>query len=321
MSQDNNEALSQEQPVEINRNQNESPNTLKDQNGDKSEQVPAQKQEKHPGNEHEMKLKPQYLAPWYKGSNKLLNKVAIITGGDSGIGRSVAILFAREGAKVVISYLNEDEDAKETQYLVEKEGSKAILFKADLKIKQNCIDLVETTIKHYGQLDILVNNAGEQHATEDILEITEENFINTWHTKFFSMFWITQQALNYLKEGSSIINTSSVTAYAGKDTLVDYASTNGAIVAFTRSLALQLASKKIRVNSVAPGPIWTPLIPSSFGKDLSEEKIKEFGKSTPLGRPGQPEEVAPSYVFLASQDSSYYTGQTLHPNGGKIVNA
>jgi len=301
-----------EQPVQF---------TLKEQEGKKPEEVPAQKQEKHPGNEHEMKSKPQYLAPWYKGANKLENKVAIITGGDSGIGRSVAILFAREGANVVISYLDEDTDAKETQSLVEKEGRKALLFKGDLKIKQNCIDLVETTIKQFGQLDILVNNAGEQHATEDIREITEENFLNTWHTKFFSMFWITQCALNYLKEGSCIINTSSVTAYSGKNTLVDYASTNGAIVAFTRSLALQLVSKKIRVNSVAPGPIWTPLIPSSFGKDLSEKTVEEFGQNTPLGRPGQPEEVAPTYVFLASQASSYYTGQTLHPNGGKIVNS
>jgi len=247
-------------------------NTIEEQSGAKPEQVPAQKQEKHPGNENEMKLKPQYLAPWYKGTNKLENKVAIITGGDSGIGRSVSILFAREGANVVIAYLDEDEDAKETKYLVEKEGSKALLFRGDLKIKQNCIDLVETTIQHFGQLDILVNNAGEQHCTEDIREITEENFLNTWRTKFFSMFWITQQALNYLKEGSVIINTSSVTAYSGKDTLVDYASTNGAIVSFTRALALQLASKKIRVNSVAPGPIWTPLIPSSFGKDIDEKK-------------------------------------------------
>jgi NAD(P)-dependent dehydrogenase (short-subunit alcohol dehydrogenase family) len=166
-----------------------------------------------------------------------------------------------------------------------------------------------------------VNNAGEQHATKDIREITEEDFLNTWHTKFFSMFWITQQALHHLEEGAVIINTSSVTAYAGKDSLVDYSATNGAIVAFTRSLALQLAPKKIRVNSVAPGPIWTPLIPSTFGKDLSEESVEEFGQNSTLERPGQPEEVAPTYVFLASQDSSYYTGQVMHPNGGKIVNA
>jgi len=287
----NDQPQNKEQPVSM--------DTLKEQKGDKPEQIPAQKQEKHPGDEHKMKIKPQYLAPWYKGTNKLKGKIAIITGGDSGIGRSVAILYAREGANLVISYLNEDKDAQETQKLVEKEGGKAILFRADLKIKDNCIKLVETCIKEYGQLDILVNNAGEQHATEDICEITEENFNNTWHTKFFSMFWITQHALNYLKEGSVIINTSSVTAYSGKDTLVDYASTNGAIVAFTRSLALQLAPKKIRVNSVAPGPIWTPLIPSSFGKDLSEKKIEEFGTNSTIGRPGQPEEVAPSYVFFS----------------------
>jgi len=308
----NTDAQASEQPVQA---------TIKDQQGKKPKQIPAQQQEKQPGNEHEMKIKPQYLAPWYKGSGKLENKVAIITGGDSGIGRSVAILFAREGAKITISYLDEDIDAKETKDLVEKEGSEALLVRSDLKIKKNCIDLVEKTVKHFGKLDILVNNAGEQHATKDIQEITEEDFMNTWHTKFFSMFWITQQALNYLEEGGVIINTSSVTAYSGKDSLVDYSATNGAIVSFTRSLALQLAPKKIRVNSVAPGPIWTPLIPSTFGKDLSEKTVEEFGQNSTLERPGQPEEVAPTYVFLASQDSSYYTGQVLHPNGGKIVNA
>jgi NAD(P)-dependent dehydrogenase (short-subunit alcohol dehydrogenase family) len=295
--------------------------TYSEQESKKPSSVSAQKQDEHPGKEHAMIEKPQYMALWYKGTGKLKDKVAIITGADSGIGRSVAILYAREGAKVVIAYLNEDIDANETRILVEKEGSEAYLFRGDLKLKKNCLSLIDKTISHYGKIDIIVNNAGEQHATYNIEEISDDDFMNTWYTKFFSMFWIIQYSLKYLKQGSCIINTSSVTAYKGKDTLVDYSATNGAIVAFTRSLALQLSSRGIRVNSVAPGPIWTPLIPSSFGKDLSESKVKEFGKNTPLQRPGQPEEVAPSFVFLASQDSSYYTGQVLHPNGGEIVNS
>jgi len=278
-------------------------------------------QDKQPGLESDMIVKPQYDAPWYIGSNKLLNKVAIITGGDSGIGRSVAILYAREGAKVVISYLNEDEDAQETKNLCEKEGAKVLLIKSDLRLKQNCIDLVEQTIKHFGQLDILVCNAGEQHVHEDIRDITDEELMSVFQVKFFSMFWLTQKALEYLKENSCIINTASVNAFMGHGTLLDYTASNGAIVSFTRSMALQLASKKIRVNGVAPGPIWTPLIPSTFGKESSKLNITQFGKQVPMQRAGQPEEVAPTYVFLACEDSSYYTGQFFHPNGGKIVNA
>jgi len=284
-------------------------------------EVPAQKQDKHMGDEHEMKPQPQYSAPWYKGSGKLKDKVAIITGGDSGIGRAISILYAREGAKLVISYLNEDIDAIETEKCVINEGSQCLLIKSDLRKKNNCCQLIKDTIDKYGAIDILVNNCGEQHCHEDIKDINDEELMSTFETKFFSMFWITQYALEYMKEGSCIINTSSVTAYSGMPLLIDYTATNGAIVSFTRALALQLASKKIRVNSVAPGPIWTPLIPSTFGKDISSKKVSEFGKDVPMKRPGQPEEVAPSYVFLASKDASYFTGQTLHPNGGKIVNA
>jgi len=278
-------------------------------------------QEKQPGLEKDMIIKPQYDAPWYKGTNKLLDKVAIITGADSGIGRSVAILYAREGAKIVIAYLDEDEDAAETKKLCQKEGAQVLLLRLDLRSKQNCVELINETIKHFGRLDILVNNIGEQHIHKDIREITDEELESVFKTKFFSMFWCTQAALEYLKEESCIINTASVNAYMGHADLLDYTATNGAIVSFTRSMALQLASKKIRVNGVAPGPIWTPLIPSTFGKEKSKLGITQFGKEVPMQRAGQPEECAPTYVFLASQDSSYYTGQFFHPNGGKIVNS
>jgi len=278
-------------------------------------------QNKQPGIEKDMIIKPQYEASWYIGTNKLLNKVAVITGGDSGIGRAVAILYAREGAKIVIGYLNEDEDAEETKKLCEKEGAQVLLCRLDLRSKENCYNLIEQTIKQFGSLDILVNNAGEQHVHKDIREISDDELLSVFSTKFFSMFWCTQAALNYLKEGSCIINTASVNAYMGHQELIDYTASNGAIIAFTRSLALQLASKKIRVNGVSPGPILTPLIPSTFGKESSAFSMTTFGKNFPMQRAGQPEEVSPSYVFLASQDSSYYTGQFLHPNGGKVVNA
>lgn len=265
-----------------------------------------------------MNPEPMYDAPWYKGSGKLAGQVAIITGGDSGIGRSVAVLFAREGANVCINYFQSDDDAQKTKQLVEKEGTKCLPIKADISVKSNCNMIVETTVQQFGRLDILVNNAAKQRVRENISEITEEQLVETFRTNIFSMFFMVQAALPHLcKTKGKIINTTSVTMFKGKQQLLDYSSTKGAITAFTRSLSANLASEGIRVNAVAPGPIWTPLIPASF----SAKEIEEFGQSVPLGRPGQPEEVAPSYVFLASHDSSYITGQTLHPNGGTIVNA
>jgi NAD(P)-dependent dehydrogenase (short-subunit alcohol dehydrogenase family) len=280
-------------------------------------QRPAQSQPEQPGIESEMRPRPKADDKSYRGSGKLRGKVAIITGGDSGIGRAVAIFFAREGADVVIVYLNEHDDAQETARLVEKENSRAILFSGDIGDEDFCRQVVEQTIEKFGSLNILVNNAAEQHPQESLSNITKEQLERTFRTNIFSQFYMTKAALEHLKEGDCIINTASVTAYRGSPSLVDYSSTKGAIVAFTHSLALQLAEKKIRVNAVAPGPIWTPLIPASF----NAKKVSTFGSDTVLGRAGEPEEVAPSYVFLASDDGSYYTGQVLHPNGGDIVNA
>jgi NAD(P)-dependent dehydrogenase (short-subunit alcohol dehydrogenase family) len=273
--------------------------------------------EKMPKNDQEYKMDPppEYSAPWYKGSNKLKDKVAIITGGDSGIGRSVAILYAREGASVAIIYLQNDKDAKETKQLVEKEGRKCLLLKGDVSKKKSCEEFVKSTVEEFGQLDILVNHAGIQYVHDDFSKITEEQLRHTFEVNVFSQFFMAQAALPHLKKGSSIINTSSVNSYKGNEKLMDYSSTKGANTAFTYSLAQNLASEGIRVNSVAPGPIWTPLIPSTF----DGQHLKDFGKNTPLGRPGQPEECAPAYVFLASHDSSYITGQTIHPNGGRVV--
>jgi len=280
--------------------------------------VPPQEQSKHPGLEHEMKPEPMYSAPWYKGSEKLINKKALITGGDSGIGRSVAILFAREGADVAITYYQyEKKDAEKTKSLVEKEGRKCIILDCDLTQRDSCFNIVNSTISQLGGLDILVNNCAWQQEFDDFTQITAENLDKTFKTNIYSYFWVTQAALPHLKEGSTIINTTSVNAYKGHKTLIDYTATKGAIVAFTYSLSQNLAQKGIRVNGVAPGPIWTPLIPSSFDKD----KVKEFGKHVPLGRPGQPEEVAPSFVFLAARDSSYITGQIIHPNGGVVTHS
>lgn len=279
-------------------------------------ELPPQ-QQTPPGHQTQMSPQPSSEHPAYVGSNKLADKVAIITGGDSGIGRSVAIYFAKEGAHVVVVYLSEDTDAKQTQKEVEVEGRKCLLIKGDIGVENFCQDVIQKTITEFGRLDILINNAAEQHPQESLEEITSEQLERTFRTNIFSMFYLTKAALPFLKEGSSIINTTSVTAYRGSDHLLDYSSTKGAIVAFTRSLAENLASKRIRVNAVAPGPIWTPLIPSTF----PSEHVESFGKDVPLGRPGQPEEVAPSFVFLASNiDSSYITGQVLHPNGGEIVN-
>ncbi|MHB9134661.1 MAG: SDR family oxidoreductase [Armatimonadota bacterium] len=278
--------------------------------------LPPQHQEQQPGVTGEMHPKPEEKRPLYKGSGKLQDKVALITGGDSGIGRSVAILFAREGADVAIVYLNEHEDAQQARQMVEKEGRRCILIAGDIGDEQFCAQAVDKTVAEYGKLDILVNNAAEQHPQQNLEEISREQLARTFRTNIFAMFYLTQAALKHLKEGSTIINTTSITAYRGSPDLLDYSSTKGAIVAFTRSLSLNLEKRKIRVNAVAPGPIWTPLIPATF----PEEKVEKFGENVPMQRPGQPDEVAPCYVFLASDDSSYISGQTLHPNGGYVVN-
>jgi NAD(P)-dependent dehydrogenase (short-subunit alcohol dehydrogenase family) len=269
-----------------------------------------------PNRESEMRPRPKAKDEKHRGSGKLEKKVALITGGDSGIGRAVAIAFAREGADVAIGYRSEKEDAEETVRLVEEEGQRCIAIAGDVGDEGFCKDMVQRTLDEFGRLDILVNNAGEQHPKESIEEISSEQLERTFRTNVFSMFHLTKAALPHLKEGSVIINTTSVTAYKGSGHLLDYSATKGAIVTFTRSLALQLADRKIRVNGVAPGPIWTPLITSTFPK----EKVETFGADVPMKRPGQPEEVAPSYVFLASDDSSYMIGQILHPNGGTVVN-
>jgi len=280
------------------------------------ESVPAQQQDQRPGIESEMTPRPQADRPEYRGSGKLSGKVALITGGDSGIGRSVAIHFAKEEADVMIVYLNEHGDAEETKRLVEAQGRRCELMPGDIGSEQFCQQAVQQTVSKLGKLDIVVNNAAEQHPQNSLEEISEQQLERTFRTNIFSMFFLTKAAMPHLKEGSTIINTTSVTAYRGSPELLDYSSTKGAIVAFTRSLSKSLAEKKIRVNGVAPGPIWTPLIPSTF----PPEKVESFGQDTPLERPGQPDEVAPAYVFLASSDSSYMTGQILHPNGGEVVN-
>jgi NAD(P)-dependent dehydrogenase (short-subunit alcohol dehydrogenase family) len=278
---------------------------------------PPQQQERQPGVQGQMTPEPSGDRPEYKGSGKLDGKIALITGGDSGIGRSVAVLFAREGADVAIVYLEEHADAEETGKLVEAEGRSCIKIAGDVGDEAFCREVVDRTVAELGGLDILVNNAAEQHEAEDITELSSDQLHKTFRTNIFSQFYLAKAAVPHLKaRKGSIVNSTSVTAYKGKPSLLDYSSTKGAILAFTRSLALQLAEDGVRVNAVAPGPIWTPLIPASF----PPEKVKEFGTDTPMGRPGQPEEVAPSYVFLASADASYITGQVLHPNGGQIVN-
>lgn len=280
-------------------------------------QQPPQHQDQQPGRESEMTPRPQADDPQYKGSGKLQGKVALITGGDSGIGRAVAIAYAKEGADVAIGYLNEHEDAKETQNKVQELGRKCLPIAGDIGDESFCKQAVQQVIDTFGHLDILVNNAAEQHPQESIEDITAEQLERTFRTNIFSMFYLTKAAMPYLKEGSSIINTTSVTAYKGSPELLDYSSTKGAIVAFTRSLSQSLIEKGIRVNAVAPGPIWTPLIPATF----PEDKVESFGQQVPMKRAGQPEELAPSYVFLASDDASYMAGQVLHPNGGTVVNS
>ena len=269
-----------------------------------------------PGHESALEPKPEWQ-PRYPGSGRLKGKVAIITGADSGIGRAVAALFAREGADIAILYLCEHDDAAKTKAIVEKEGRKAVTIAGDLGDKAFCDRAVADVVKQLGGVDILVNNAGEQHPDEDITDITEDQLKRTFQTNIFSMFYLTQAARPHLKRGSAIINCTSVTMYKGSEKLLDYSATKGAITAFTRSLSANLVGDGIRVNAVAPGPIWTPLNPMG-GKPKDE--IKDFGKDTPMKRPGQPNEVAPAFLFLACEDSSYMTGQTLHPNGGIIIN-
>jgi NAD(P)-dependent dehydrogenase (short-subunit alcohol dehydrogenase family) len=270
-----------------------------------------------PGHESELEPKPDWQ-PRYPGSGRLEGKVALITGADSGIGRAVAALFAREGADVAILYLCEHDDAAKTKEIVEKEGRKAIAIAGDIGDKAFCERAVKQTVDELGGLDILVNNAGEQHSDKDIGDITEDQLKRTFQTNIFGMFFLTQAAAPHLKEGSAIINCTSETMYAGSKHLLDYSATKGAITAFTRSLALNLVEKGIRVNAVAPGPIWTPLNPFG-GQD--PKKIPEFGKKTPMKRPGQPNEVAPSFLFLACDDASYMTGQVLHPDGGDTTSS
>jgi NAD(P)-dependent dehydrogenase (short-subunit alcohol dehydrogenase family) len=273
--------------------------------------LPPQTQDQQPGRETEMNPRPDY-EPRYPGSGRLEGKVALVTGGDSGIGRAVAVLFAREGASLAILYLNEGEDAQETKRLVEREGGRCVTIAGDVGDPGFCRSAVERTVSELGGLDVLVNNAAEQHPQKEIDAITPEQIERTFRTNIFGYFHMTQAAMPHLKQGAAIINTTSVTAYRGSGDLLDYAATKGAIVAFTRSLAQKLAEQGIRVNGVAPGPIWTPLIPSTF----PEDKVKSFGANTPMKRPGQPNEVAPCYLFLACADSSYVTGSVLHPNGG-----
>lgn len=285
------------------------------QKGGEKKPLRKQQSQSRPGKEVKMIPKPE-SEPKPDEQGKLAGKCALITGGDSGIGKAVAILFAKEGADIAIGYLNEQEDAAETKAEVESYGRKCFLFPGDLGKENNCKKLVDNAAKKLGKIDILINNAALHWEQESIEDITTDQLLKTFQSNFFSYFWVTKYAMQYLKKGAAIVNTTSVTAYRGSGHLIDYASTKGAIVAFTRSLAQSLTEKGIRVNGVAPGPIWTPLIASTFDK----KKVSEFGSDVPMKRAGEPNEVAPCFLFLASDDSSYMTGQVLHPNGGEIVN-
>ncbi len=276
---------------------------------------PAQKQNR-PGLEKKMKPVPETAPLEYPSGGKLKNKIAVITGGDSGIGKAVALLFAKEGANIVISYLSETQDAQDTKKEVESFSVKCTLIKGDLSKETHCKKVIDKTLEKYGKLDIIINNAGLHWEAESIEKISTKQLRKTFENNFFSYFWLIKYAVPYLKKGSTIVNTSSVTAYRGSPKLLDYSATKGAIISFTRSLATELLDKGIRVNAVAPGPIWTPLIASSF----KAKKNAQFGSDAPMERAGMPNEVAPSYLFLASEDSSYITGQVLHPNGGEIIN-
>jgi NAD(P)-dependent dehydrogenase (short-subunit alcohol dehydrogenase family) len=279
------------------------------------ETFPPQHQPVQPGIEAIMYPRPIFDNPEYIGSGKLKDKIALITGGDSGIGRAVSVAFAKEGADIVIVYLYEHVDAEATKGMVESLGSRCILIPGDLRDESFCKRIVEITISSFGHLDILVNNAGVQFPQASLLDITTEQLENTFRTNIFPLFHVTKAALPHLKRGSSIINTASITAYTGNKLLIDYSSTKGAVVSFTRSLALNLVDRGIRVNGVAPGPVWTPLIVSSY----SAEYVTTFGLDTPMKRAGQPVELAPTYVYLASDDSTYVTGQILHVNGGGFI--
>jgi len=290
---------------------------MEDEMNDDAQQLPPQEQERQPGLQSEMRPQPESIRSSYRGAGRLDGKVALITGGDSGIGRAVAIHYAREGAKVVIGYLEEGEDAAETERLVGKEGSQCLSIAGDVGDPGFCRELVRRTVEAHGRLDILVNNAGEQHTVDEPEQLTPEQVERTFRTNIFAYIHLATAALEHLGEGGSIINTGSVTGVRGHEKLIDYAATKGAIHAFTFSLAQAVAERGIRVNAVAPGPIWTPLIPASF----SAEEVAEFGASTLLKRPGQPSEVAPAYVFLASEEASFITGQTIHVNGGGHISA
>jgi len=282
--------------------------------GDDKQTLPPQVQERQPGLESRMHPQPDF-EPRFPSSGRLKGQVAIITGGDSGIGRAVAVLFAREGADIAVLYLDEHDDARETARLVEREGRECLSLPGDVGDPEHCRTVVAEVIARFGRIDVLVNNAAEQHPKPEISEITPEQLQKTFRTNLFGYFYMTQAVLPHLKDGAAIINTGSVTAYRGSGGLLDYSSTKGAITSFTRSLAQTLAKKGIRVNGVAPGPIWTPLIPSTF----DEKKVASFGADTPMGRPGQPNEVASCFLFLACADASYMTGAFLHPNGGEAT--
>lgn len=277
---------------------------------------PPQHQNQQPGIESEMSPRPQFDSPAYLPAGKLKGKVAVISGGDSGIGRAVSVAFAKEGADMAIVYLNEDGDAQETKRLTEAYGVRCLLLTGDIGDPEFCKKTIEETIRQFGKVDIIVNNAAEQHPQDTLEQITPEQLERTFRTNVFGMFYLTQAAAPHLHKGASIINTASVTAYKGSPTLLDYSATKGAVVSFTRALSMNLNARGIRVNTVAPGPVWTPLIPSTF----DAQTVTAFGSDTPLGRCGQPDEMAPAYVYLASEDSSYMSGQVMHINGGEIVN-
>ena len=284
------------------------------QKGGKPKKLRKPQSQPRPG--HQKQMRPQPVSEDNRpGTGKLLNKVALITGGDSGIGRAIAILFAKEGARIAIAYLNEHADARETQQRASK-YNECIIIPGDLSKQKHCQSIVDKTIKAFGTIDILVNNAGLHYEQPDFLKISAKQLTQIFANNIFSYFWVTQAALPYMKKGSCIINTSSVTAYRGSGALIDYSSTKGAIVSFTRSLSANLVKKGIRVNGVAPGPVWTPLIASTFTAD----KVAKFGSDAPMERAAEPVEVATAYLFLASNDASYYSGQFLHPNGGEIIN-
>lgn len=276
---------------------------------------PPQSQDHQPGRSTEMQPRPQDKAEHYRGSGKLKGKVALVTGGDSGIGRSVAVSMAKEGADVAFVYLDETDDAREAERLIKSAGVRGQGFAGDLSSRETCFRIVEQVVATFGRLDILVNNAAEQHVAQSLTEISEDQLRATFGSNIFSMFFLTQAALPHLKHGSSIVNTTSVTAFRGNPTLIDYSSTKGAIVAFTRSLAQSLVKDGIRVNGVAPGPVWTPLIPASFSPD----HVAQFGTDNPMGRAAEADEIAPCYIFLASADATFMTGQILHPNGGSFT--